>query len=101
MANPSTTGAFPWFGSIRGIVPRKVSDYVDYIHSTLQSFKTQQQALNVQLTSGSVGVGNGSAGNVQAPATGSGKGPAAPQSIVGWKQVTDSDGNTYYVPLFQ
>lgn len=92
-----------WHANIRGIVPRQVSDYVEYIHNTLTSFRTQQQAQNGDFLTNapSVGVGNGVSANVTSPALGTGAGPANPHAVVGWQKVILSDGKTYYTPLFQ
>ena len=90
-----------WTPSIRGLVPRAVSDAFEYVRNTLTSFRTQQQAQNANfLVQSGTHVGNGSAGNVQAPALGTGAGPADSQTIVGFTKVT-VNGETYYTPLFK
>jgi hypothetical protein len=45
-------------------------------------------------------IGNGSPGNMQAKAKGTGTGPSVPTSVVAWEEVT-KNGTTYYRPLFQ
>ncbi len=46
------------------------------------------------------GVGNGSAGNIQAPALGTGAGPGTPGTVVNWIEI-DISGAKYWVPLCQ
>lgn len=87
-----------WQPNLRGVAPQAISNAFEYVRNTLTSFRTQQQAIN---TAPSVGIGNGSSANVTAPAQGTGQGPADAHTIVGWRQTTDSNGNTYYLPMFQ
>jgi len=47
-----------------------------------------------------VGVGNGALGNVQAPALGTGSGPATPGTVVKWLEV-DIGGTKFWIPLSQ
>ena len=47
-----------------------------------------------------VGIGNGAAGNVQAPALGTGSGPATPGTVVKWLEV-DIGGTKFWIPLCQ
>ena len=59
-------------------------------------FNTVQQYLNSLL--GSTGIGNGANANLQAPAIGTGAGPANPSLVVAWRQITIG-GVTYWMPL--
>ena len=47
---------------------------------------------------GTTGIGNGANASVQAPAIGTGAGPANPALIVAWRQITIGT-ETYWVPL--
>jgi hypothetical protein len=60
-------------------------------------------AIQLNLQSGvssTTGVGNGANANVQAPALGTGGGPANPNLVKEWLQFTVG-GSAFWVPIFQ
>ena len=65
----------------------------------VQAIVAQLQTLALQFA-GSLGVGNGAAAPVQAPAVGTGTGPANPLLVAGYAQVT-INGMTAWVPYFE
>lgn len=46
------------------------------------------------------GIGNGGAANIQAPAKGSGTGPATPTTVVDWLEI-DKAGSKFWIPMCQ
>ncbi len=84
-----------------GLAHKRVADAISYIGNAFFSQKAQVNAATQNFNpQAGTHVGNGAAGNVQAPAIGTGTGPSNPHNIVGFKKVV-SEGVTYYTPLFK
>ena len=68
-----------------------------------QAWQLWLTAIQLNLQSGvsnTTGLGNGADANVQAPAVGTGSGPANPNLVKGWLELT-VNGAIWYTPLFQ
>jgi hypothetical protein len=95
----SITGGTPWAiytaGSTPSLFGGSVTTGAHIITAATPTTTTGQLGLGT-----TTGVGNGAAGNVQAPAKSTGSGPATPGTIVQWLEI-DLAGSKYWIPLAQ